>query len=468
MDRNTEDHVRATIDKLLTFSCPFYFNGVELKQDTMIIPEGGKLDDWAHIRSEIKKYMEENGVQLRADSGNATKCKGGVHRNAPSSDSCLIHYRGLYCACRTKIWKQPKERKISRRSKRSASECKSCIRFKFNGVCWTVNKVVTTHVGHCSIMPKGSYKMSEADKTELRDLIISDRAPISAAVSNFMRVKDIALTSQDVRNIINDWESRSLSGLEPQIGDGACVSAQGQFAALIHNLSLDPNLVVFIHYKVKDSSNCVLTSFNQVYFIIGNERSNILLKGNSKDFNVLKSIFQEKKVTVQQNDGLAETTISQGHFMPTTVSWCSLDQLQRNSRYCEVVMLNATGGTNSQRRPVVMIVSMDGEMKNTCLLTTITVDETSSSFMKILQAFQVIYGRYVCNRIKTFFSDGDEQITGCIDSNINRGSFSSDTKCFLCSWHAVNLKLQKETCHFKEEDFLYRKGFKKYVHHALH
>jgi len=93
MDRNTEDHVRATIDKLLTFSCPFYFNGVELKQDTMIIPEGGKLDDWAHIRSEIKKYMEENGVQLRVDSGNATKCKGGVHRNAPSSDSCLIHYR---------------------------------------------------------------------------------------------------------------------------------------------------------------------------------------------------------------------------------------------------------------------------------------------------------------------------------------------------------------------------------------
>jgi hypothetical protein len=142
----------------------------------MIIPEGGKLDDWAHIRSEIKKYMEENGVQLRADSGNATKCKGGVHRNSPSSDSCLIHYRGLYCACRTKIWKQPKERKRSRRSKRSASECKSCIRFKFNGVCWTVNKVVTTHVGHCSIMPKGIYKMSEADKTELRDLIISDRA----------------------------------------------------------------------------------------------------------------------------------------------------------------------------------------------------------------------------------------------------------------------------------------------------
>jgi hypothetical protein len=59
-----------------------------------------------------------------------------------------------------------------------------------------------------------------------------------------MRVKDIALTSQDVRNIINGWESRSLSGLELQIGDGACVSAQGQFAALIHNLSLDPNLVI--------------------------------------------------------------------------------------------------------------------------------------------------------------------------------------------------------------------------------
>jgi hypothetical protein len=468
MDCSTEDHVRAAIDKLLTFSCPFFFKGIELKQDTMIISEGGTLADWDHIKSEIRKYMEENGVQLRADSGNAARCKGGVHLKAPSAESCVIHYRGLYCACKTKIWKQPKDRKRSRRSKRSARDCKACIRFQFNGVCWKVNKVVTTHDGHCLVMPKGSTKLTEADKSELKDLIISDRSSISTAISNFMRIKDIALTSQDVRNVINGWENRCLSGLELQIGGTIGVSAQGQFAALIHNLSFDPNLVVFIHYKVKDSSNCVISSFNQIYFNIGNERKNVFLKGNSINFNVFKLIFQEQECTVHENEGLEEMDISQGNFMPMTVSWCSLDQLQRNSRYCEVVMLDATGGTNSQKRPVVMIVSMDGEMKNTCLLTTITVDETSSSFMRILQAFRMIYGRDVCNRIKTFFSDGDEQITGSIDSNISRGSFSSDTKRFLCTWHAVNLKLQKETCHFKEEDLLFRKAFKKHVHHALH
>jgi len=268
-------------------------------------------------------------------------------------------------------------------------------------------------------MPKGSTKLTEADKSELKDLIISDRSSISTAISNFMRIKDIALTSQDVRNVINGWENRCLNGLELQIGGTIGVSAQGQFAALIHNLSFDPNLVVFIHYKVKDSSNCVISSFNQIYFNIGNERKNVLLKGNSINFNVFKLIFQEQECTVHENEGLEEMDISQGNFMPMTVSWCSLDQLQRNSRYCEVVMLDATGGTNSQKRPVVMIVSMDGEMKNTCLLTTITVDETSSSFMRILQAFRMIYGRDVCNRIKTFFSDGDEQITGSIDSNIS-------------------------------------------------
>jgi hypothetical protein len=203
MDCSTEDHVRAAIDKLLTFSCPFFFKGIELKQDTMIISEGGTLADWDHIKSEIRKYMEENGVQLRADSGNAARCKGGVHLKAPSAESCVIHYRGLYCACKTKIWKQPKDRKRSRRSKRSARDCKACIRFQFNGVCWKVNKVVTTHDGHCLVMPKGSTKLTEADKSELKDLIISDRSSISTAISNFMRIKDIALTSQDVRNVIN-------------------------------------------------------------------------------------------------------------------------------------------------------------------------------------------------------------------------------------------------------------------------
>jgi hypothetical protein len=88
-------------------------------------------------------------------------------------------------------------------------------------------------------------------------------------------------------------------------------------------------------------------------------------------------------------------------------------------------MLDATGGTNSQNRPVVMIISMDGEMKNSCLLTTITVDETSSSFTRILQAFQIFYGRDVYNRNKTVFSDSDEQITGSIDSIISRGYFNN-------------------------------------------
>jgi hypothetical protein len=70
-------------------------------------------------------------------------------------------------------------------------------------------------------MPKGIAKLTETDKSELKDLIISDHASISAAISNFMRVKDIALTSQDVRNI------RCLSGLELQIGGSFCLSAQG-------------------------------------------------------------------------------------------------------------------------------------------------------------------------------------------------------------------------------------------------
>ncbi len=47
-------------------------------------------------------------------------------------------------------------------------------------------------------------------------------------------------------------------------------------------------------------------------------------------------------------------------------------------------MLDATGGTNSQKRPVVMMAFMDGDIKNICLITIISVDKTSNSFMNIL------------------------------------------------------------------------------------
>jgi hypothetical protein len=89
---------------------------------------------------------------------------------------------------------------------------------------------------------------------------------------------------------------------------------------------LDPNVVAFIHYKVKDSSNCVVGSINQVN--IGNGRKNVLLKGNSNNFNVFK-IFHNKKFKVHVIEGLEEMDITQGHFMPMTVSWCSLNQLQK-------------------------------------------------------------------------------------------------------------------------------------------
>ncbi len=71
-------------------------------------------------------------------------------------------------------------------------------------------------------------------------------------------------------------------------------------------------------------------------------------------------------------------------FVPTTVSCCSVNLLARNSHYCEVVMLDAMGGTNSQKRPVILVVSIDGEMRNICLLTSVTVDETGKSFSSVL------------------------------------------------------------------------------------
>lgn len=218
----------------------------------------------------------------------------------------------------------------------------------------------------------------------------------------------------------------------------------------------------------------MVSSFNQLYFNIRKERENVIVKGNSPEFNVFQYVFQKEHDPVDYGNEMEENSVKLiidvgNTLIPTTVAWCSLDQLNKNNRFCcEVVMRDATGGTNSQKSPVVMMVSMDGKMKNTCLLTSISVDETSNSFMNILQAFQMIYGKDVCSRVKTSFSDGDEQITGSIDSYIYRGSFSSDTKRFLCSWHTVTLKLQKETSHFQEDGFAYRKIFKQFVYHAVH
>jgi hypothetical protein len=75
--------------------------------------------------------------------------------------------------------------------------------------------------------------------------------------------------------------------------------------------------------------------------------------------------FEKKDLSVEMEGNAIK---SGQQFVPTTVSWCSLNQLARNSRYCEVVMLDATGGTNSQKRPVVLVVSIDGAWVYQCIL----------------------------------------------------------------------------------------------------
>ena len=214
MDRETEHLVRAAIDDQSSFTEDFYYRGKALETGSVITAEDVEGLDWEVIRNEITKYMEQKGVELRSDGGRAKLCKGGNRYNAPSSTTCMVQYKGLYCASKTKNWRFPDERKRSRRSKRSSNQCKACIRFQFNGVSWKVNKIVTEHCGHCPLTPRGMKELSEGDKAELRELIMSDRVPVTSAISSFMRMKGVALTPQDTRNIINGWENRRLSGLE--------------------------------------------------------------------------------------------------------------------------------------------------------------------------------------------------------------------------------------------------------------
>jgi len=112
---------------------------------------------------------------------------------------------------------------------------------------------------------------------------------------------------------------------------------------------------------------------------------------------------------------------------------------------------------------------IDGESQNINLLTCVTIDETGDRFSTILKALRCIYGKIVTKRIKTWFSDGDNQITSAIDSLIDAGdTYNSDCHRYLCSWHVYNQKMIRDTCFFGKGDEICKHVFNLYVRHAIH
>ena len=364
--------------------------------------------------------------------------------------------------------KEDEHRVRSTRTKR-CSNCTAHIRFQFLKDRWLVASVDNRHQGHSRAYSSVIDTVDDHVKEELIRRIRDDGMTIHATIANVTRTQGLYISSQEIYNMLREYDTTSQAEVKIRVGD-TDINSNGQFPTLINDLSKDPDTIAFAHYCVNDSQNHSIGSFHQLYFTADGERKNILLKATST-FDLFDHLFG--KPSTLPPDFL-ETGIEQYlhnptyQFIPTTVCWCSYEQVTRNARFADVVMLDATGGTNSQSRPVIQLVSLDGECKNICLLTCITIDETGGRFTTVLNAFGTIYGRIVCQRVKTFFSDGDDQITDSVDSKILSGTYDHECKRFLCSWHMVNLRMIKNTCHFSKTDEFYRYIFMRYVRHAIH
>ena len=255
---------------------------------------------------------------------------------------------------------------------------------------------------------------------------------IHASIALAIRTKGLYISSQDIYNMLRDYDRKSYREVSIKVGN-TDINSNGQFPTLIMDLSKDPDVIAFVHYCVTDSQNHSIGSFHQLYFTLNGVRTNILLKATSS-FDLFDHHFGNSS---SLPDDFIESGIEQYlddktySFVPTTVCWCSYEQVNRNARFADVIMLDATGGTNSQSRPVIQLVSLDGECKNICILTSITIDETAGRFLTVLNAFSTIYGRIVCQRINTFFSDGDDQITDTVDSKILSGAYHPECNVFF-------------------------------------
>jgi hypothetical protein len=115
-------------------------------------------------------------------------------------------------------------------------------------------------------------------------------------------------------------------------------------------------------------------------------------------------------------------------------------------------MTDATCKTNSSNnRPLIFVCGIDSLHKTVCISTTLTSNESKDTFAFILKNIRLIYGREWCSRVAVILSDGASEITGAIDHEIDIGNFNPRAKRFLCHYHAVNLKGQKDLTYLKDE-----------------
>jgi seryl-tRNA(Sec) selenium transferase len=105
---------------------------------------------------------------------------------------------------------------------------------------------MTQHKGHSYIWQRPSTQLTDSDKREIMNSITLDHAPIHSEIISLMRIRGIALTSQDVINVINSFDNEFINVLELQLRDSEFISAPGQFPSLIKNLSSDDEQIVFV------------------------------------------------------------------------------------------------------------------------------------------------------------------------------------------------------------------------------
>ena len=275
--------MNEAINDQLSFKQSYFFKEQKLNQGS-VIQGFDTLECGDKIISQIQKDMLRRGVELNV-RGNKTPsiCKGGNYKTRQFAGTVLA-YKGLYCAARhVKSCTPNKELEQIRMTRtKKTTDCTSHVRLQFLGNKWSVLSLDENHRGHCPCRPNTGKDVTITYKEELVRKVRDDRIPIHSVIANAARVDGLEFTGREI-HMLREYEVSSHHNMTIQLGQVGEVKADGQFAALIKDLSLDMDSVAFIHYCVNDGGTIGRStgSFIQIYFTSNSRRKNVLLTSTS-------------------------------------------------------------------------------------------------------------------------------------------------------------------------------------------
>ena len=210
-------------------------------------------------------------------------------------------------------------------------------------------------------------------------------------------------------------------------------------SAIQHIAANPARLPLDLAADIRAAEGVIVTNrmVSQIRRALKPEESNEDLANVLKFFNENDFVFKLRRVG-QSNGSVTEVA---------AVLFTKKSAQAAFQRFNEVLLIDTTYGTNSEKYPLVNFVGVDNHEMSFIAASAIIFDETSDSFEYVLAEFLKIMGS---PKVPVIVADGDDALRAAVRSLL------PDCQQLLCRWHlGLNLKkslrLQKATIKRREE-----------------